>query len=108
MGDSTAAPDPIPAQPNDPAAAARDVTGLSHHDPIALDPPVSITGVKLLSLTFTTDHHMLKDNTADWRDTGTVYSKPEFEAGKASKPISHTKNRSVGVELELEVSPPSA
>lgn len=108
MGDSTEAPDPVTAESNDPAAVTRDITGPSHHDTIALDPPVSITGVKLLSLTFTTDHRMLKDNTANWRDTGTVYSKPEFEAGKASKPISHTKNRSVGVELELEVSPPGA
>jgi hypothetical protein len=67
-----------------------------------------ITSVKVISLAFLTDHHLMLDNNSDWKNTGNLFSKPEWPYGKASSPISHTKNQNVGVEVEFEVNPPNA
>lgn len=63
---------------------------------------------KVLRLTFKTDHHSMTDNNSDWQNTGSVFPKPEWTYGKASSPISHTKNQKVLVEVDFEVNPTNA
>ena len=67
-----------------------------------------ITSMKVLKLTFKTDHHMMTDNNTDWQNTGSLFTKPEWTFGNASKPVSHTKNQKVLVEVDIEVNPPKA
>jgi hypothetical protein len=64
--------------------------------------------VKVVSLTFSGDHGLLKDNSADWANTGTVFTKPEFTYGKKSAPVSYTKGSAITVAVELEVWPADA
>lgn len=66
-----------------------------------------ISSIRLVSLTFKSDHNLLKDYTTDWKDGGSRYPKPEWTAG-AQHPVSHTMDKSVGVEVEIEVAPPNA
>ena len=67
-----------------------------------------ITSVKVVELRFKTDHHVMKDNNSDWLNTGSLFTKPDFTYGVASKPITHTKNQKVVVEILLEVWPADA
>jgi hypothetical protein len=67
-----------------------------------------IISMKILKLTFKTDHHVITDNNSDWQNTGTVFPKPDWTYGKSSNPISHTKNQAVTVEVEFEVNPGNA
>jgi hypothetical protein len=67
-----------------------------------------ITSIKILRLTFKTDHHVMTDNNTDWTDSGTLFTKPEWAYGSASKPISHTKNQNVDVSVDFEVNPANA
>jgi hypothetical protein len=64
--------------------------------------------VKVVRLTFKTDHHLMTDNNTDWQNTGSLFPKPEWTSGNTSSPISHTKNQKVLVEVDFEVSPPKA
>src|SRR6185503_1914015 len=66
-----------------------------------------IASISLLSLTFKSDHALLKDYTADWKDGGARFLKPEWTPAR-QHPISHTMDKQVTVELELEVGPPDA
>lgn len=68
-------------------------------------------GTRIASITFQSDHGLLKDNTADWTRSGGLYGEPEWSAagGKAvSRPISQTKNTNVQVEVGLDVLPENA
>lgn len=67
-----------------------------------------ITLVKVVHVTFKTDHGRLKDNNSTWENTGTLFAKPEWDYGKPSKPISQTKNTKVTVEVEFDVYPRDA
>jgi hypothetical protein len=67
-----------------------------------------IATVKVVQLTFKTDPNVMKDNGSDWLNTGSVFTKPEFTYGVASKPITHKKNQKVGIEIILEVWPTNA
>ena len=70
--------------------------------------------IKVLHLTFKTDHastnpaSAMKDNNSDWEDTGSAFTKPEWDYGKRSKPVSHTKNLAVTVEVVFDVYPKDA
>jgi hypothetical protein len=65
----------------------------------------------LESLTFTSDHGVLKDNDSDWSNSGLVVE-PEWSVDKAgkvvSKPVSHTMDTSVSVSASLGLVPVSA
>jgi hypothetical protein len=67
-----------------------------------------ITSMKILRLTFNNDHHLMKDNNTDWKDSGSLFSKPEWTYGNPSKPISITKNQTVNVTVDFEVNPSNA
>jgi hypothetical protein len=60
---------------------------------------------KVVSLAFTSDHGKLKDNDADWKNTGTLIADPEFVFGKPSAPISQTRNTALTVTIEIELYP---
>jgi hypothetical protein len=68
-------------------------------------PTRAFNEVKTVSLEFVGDHALLKDNVSDWANTGTVFPKPEFTFGKASAPVSRTRNKRLSVQVELEVWP---
>jgi hypothetical protein len=68
-------------------------------------PTRAFNEVKTVSLEFVGDHALLKDNVSDWANTGTVFPKPEFTFGKASAPVSRTRNKRLSVRVELEVWP---
>lgn len=67
-----------------------------------------ITSIKVLRLTFKTDHHLMTNNNSDWTNSGSVFPKPDWTYGNASNPITHTKNQKVVVEVDFEVNPANA
>lgn len=71
-------------------------------------PTRTFNEVKTVSLAFVGDHAMLKDNAADWTNSGTSVPKPEFTFGKKSAPVSRTKAKRLAVKVELEVWPAEA
>lgn len=66
---------------------------------------VSIIEPKIVSLIFRSDHGVMKDNNTDLLNTGSPIPGIEWKFGQPSKPISHTKNRKVDIEIDLEVHP---
>lgn len=73
-------------------------------DPCPCKPISSIT---IISLTFKSDHKLLKDYTADWKDGGSRFPKPEWTTAH-QHPVSHTMDKVVTVVVEIEVTPPDA
>jgi hypothetical protein len=68
-----------------------------------------ITSMKVLALTFTTDHNLITNNNSDWTNSGSTFSKPpDYTYGHASNPISHTENRRAVVKIDFQVNPPNA
>jgi len=69
-------------------------------------------GAALKSLTFTSDHGVMKDNTKDWANSGSLYPQPEWtidaKGGMVSHPISHTKDASIAATLAYDVIPTGA
>lgn len=58
-------------------------------------------------MTFKTDHDLLKNYDADWKDGGARFPKPEWTIA-SSHPVSHTMDKPVTIELEIEVAPADA
>jgi hypothetical protein len=51
---------------------------------------------------FTSDHGLMKDNRVDWENTGSFFSKPDWQStnpDSKSAPISHDRNANVNIEL---------
>lgn len=92
-------PGPRPATPSPPLYVPRD-TGVATVGRAA-KPDLA----KVVSLAFTSDHGKLKDNDTDWKNTGAVFTDPEFTFGRPSKPISHTRNTEVAITVEIELYP---
>jgi hypothetical protein len=63
--------------------------------------------LKIVELEFSSDHAMLKDNNVDWKNTGSLYTKPDWTAVK-SNPISHSMKKKISAKLAVEVIPPDA
>jgi hypothetical protein len=68
-------------------------------------PTRAFNEVKTVSLEFIGDHQLLKNNAADWTNTGSVVAKPEFSYGKKSAPMSRTKKKRLCVQVAFEVWP---
>ena len=68
-------------------------------------------GSEINSILFTSDHAIMKDNSEDWENTGSVVQ-PEWSTDAAgdviSKPISQSKDTSLGVSVNLNVLPVGA
>ncbi|MEU1668409.1 hypothetical protein ABZ547_33485 [Streptomyces sparsogenes] len=68
-------------------------------------------GAFLRSLTFRSDHGVLKDNDVDWTSSGRPYGEPEWTVDKGrvtSRPISQTRDTRLTVELGMDVHPVNA
>ncbi len=70
-------------------------------------PKVVYKELKVLSLAFTSDHGKLKDYADDWQNKGDRFPQPEWKA-EHSHPISHTMDKNVEIEIELEAGPENA
>jgi hypothetical protein len=66
-----------------------------------------ITAIKLVSVTFKSDHALLKDHDADWADGGKRFPKPEWTPA-SQHPVRHTMDTIVQLEVEIEVTPSNA
>jgi hypothetical protein len=69
---------------------------------------VTVVKIELKKLSFTTDHHLMRDNNSDYNATGTVFPKPDWTDAGTNNPISHTMSKNVGVSLEFLVTPSDA
>ncbi|MEV6871436.1 DUF4157 domain-containing protein [Amycolatopsis sp. NPDC051128] len=68
-------------------------------------------GTRLRSITFHSDHGIMKDNNADWTSSGTPYGEPEWFTVRdqvISHPISQNRDTGLSVELGLDVLPANA
>jgi len=94
-------PGPVPPTPPGPVPPAP-----PGPTPPTPPPPAPSGAATLRSVRFFTDQHVMKDNRADWENTGTLFPKPDWEAttpAGRSAPISHERNARIGVELTYDV-----
>lgn len=70
-------------------------------------PEQKIATIRLVGVTFTSDHAVLKDHDSNWDDGGARYPKPEWTPSDIY-PISHTHDKSLSITLDLEIEPPDA
>jgi hypothetical protein len=63
-----------------------------------------LTKIEIVSVTFTSDHGLLKDHTGSWSDGGSVYAEPEWTSA-AQNPLSHTMDRKVKLVVKLRAEP---
>jgi len=61
-----------------------------------------ITQVRVLSVEFMSDHKLLKDNQADWKNTGALYKKPDWN-NSHSNPISHSRGEKIQLKVKFKV-----
>ena len=100
--------DPDTPQPGTPGRSTTRLAGPPRGSSIHLSRRAKITSIKVIKLTFKTDHHLMTDNNSDWTNSGSLFSKPEWTFGSDSNPISHTRNQSVNMDLDFEVQPANA
>ncbi|MHC4497960.1 MAG: hypothetical protein ACYS21_02460 [Planctomycetota bacterium] len=68
-----------------------------------------ITNIKIISLEFLSDHNMLKDNEADWKNTGALFTVPDWDVTKAEpNPISFSMTKRCKVKVTVEATPADA
>lgn len=69
-------------------------------------------GTILSSIKFTSDHGVMKDNTKEWSNGGVLYGEPEWfidaKNKTVSKPISHTKDSNIALDVALNILPLTA
>jgi hypothetical protein len=94
-------PGPAPPVPPAPPAPTPPTPG-----PPAPSPPAMT--LSLRSLTFKSDHGLLKDERGSWERSDVPFPTPHWQdisPGGRSAPISHTRNRSVVADAVLDASP---
>lgn len=57
--------------------------------------------LKIVELEFLSDHRLLKNNDANWENTGAVFKKPDWTPEK-SNPISHSMDKKAKVRVVIE------
>jgi len=87
-----------PAEPAAPPPAKEPAKAASPHE-------VPLSEVKILEITFLSDHQKLKDYSKDWKNLGRRFPKPEWRPG-ASSPISHSVDKKVSLKIKFEAGPP--
>jgi hypothetical protein len=68
-------------------------------------------GTVIRSITFRSDHGVLKNNTEDWTNSGALYAEPEWFTANGevvSHPISQSRNTDVLIDVGLNVLPVNA
>jgi len=66
-----------------------------------------ISAIKIVSISFKSDHALLKTYDTDWKDGGARFPKPEWTSA-GQHPVSHTMDKEVKIEVEIEVTPVDA
>lgn len=69
---------------------------------------LTVLELKLKSLTFTTDHDLIRDNLTDFEPTGDVFLEPKWQADREPYedfPISHSMGQNVGIDARFELLP---
>ncbi|MCP5158334.1 MAG: hypothetical protein H6975_02780 [Gammaproteobacteria bacterium] len=66
-----------------------------------------ITSLTVIELTYHSDHALLKDDQADWKNEGALYPEPEWTPAE-QHPISHSMHEKVSLTLKIEVKPDNA
>ena len=61
-------------------------------------PPLTL---KIVELEFLSDHGVLKDNDANWKNTGTTYTKPDWTSAK-SNIVSHNMNARARIRVVVQ------
>ena len=76
--------------------------------PPPIPPPIppQPAPLPLKSIKFTSDHNMLKDNNANWSNTGSVLEPEWITNPLRNKAISHTKNTRLVADITVNVGPP--
>lgn len=72
---------------------------------------LTVVELGLKSLTFTTDHDLLRNNLIDYEPTGELFPEPKWQAGRTPYedfPISHTVGQNVGIDATIELLPPGS
>jgi len=107
---STLAPTPPGPAPVGPTPPGQNPPGPNPPTPVPSGPTPPGSGVSggvtLKSMQFLSDHHLMKDDRADWENSGNVFPKPDWEPGRSgnrSAPISQNRDTSVVVQLNLDV-----
>lgn len=68
-------------------------------------------GTILNSISFTSDHGVMKNNTGDWSNSGVLYGEPEWFVANGetvSHPISQNRDTSMALDVSLNVLPANA
>lgn len=81
--------------------------GSKPSDPCENCPCRPISRIALVSLSFKSDHGLLKDHDSDWDDGGARFPKPEWTPAD-QHPVSHTMKRKVALQVTIEVEPADA
>lgn len=89
------------AKPNAPVDASK--SGC----PTKKKGPKKIQYIMLKSISFLSDHNVIKNNETDYRNSGNPYPRKHWTPDK-NWPVSHTSNKPVEMELEYEVGPSGA
>lgn len=61
-------------------------------------PPLKL---KIVELTFLSDHGVIRNNTSDWENTGNLYEKPDWTPEK-SNPVSHSRKKKGKIRVVIE------
>jgi hypothetical protein len=89
-----------------------DVDPIDPKEPCPKEKPcldcVEIGSVNLFSVYFVDEHGKLKDNTSDWKNTGSLYKSPDWSAAGKAHPMSFTMDKSTGIDIEYSVDPENA
>jgi hypothetical protein len=77
--------------------------------PVCPEPPkpIKISFITIKQIKFLTDHGLMKDNTANYKDEGAVYPRTHWSNG-GSVPISHSSYGDIRIEMTISVGPPGA
>jgi hypothetical protein len=70
--------------------------------------PKPVVLIKVVKLAFLSDHNVLLDNVSDFARSGNPITRPHWVFGVSAKPISHTKNIRMRLEVEIECHPANA
>jgi len=85
-------------QPKPPPAPVRSKSSSAPEE-------IPLSELKILEITFLSDHKKLKKYTKDWMNLGAVFPKPEWRPG-VSSPISHSIDQKVSLKIKFLAGPP--
>ena len=93
----------------DPRDPSLDISKIPIDEMKQTCPCSPISGIDVISMTFLSDHHVLKNQESDWTNSGVLYPKPDWQKGRNQQsPVSHSMNKRVKLKVVLKVKPENA